>query len=107
MKNFIILFWTLSLTGCLVRHKAEGDVNGKTENKVTAEIVFRVDLDVCQDLPLEEKLFCIQAITESISDIVDIAKVLACPTDSAPEIDCQVLSDLLQKTENEVALLNQ
>ena len=57
-------------------------MKGGTENHVTSqttsEVIIRIDLSGCMELPPEERSECIKAVTDSLQEIEDIAKVLYC-----------------------------
>lgn len=69
---------TLLSTGCGTVVRVKGGTTNTAQTESKAEITFRVDISGCLDIPPEDRLECIQAITESVKEFQDVAKILYC-----------------------------
>jgi hypothetical protein len=65
-------------TACGAHVKVKGGTTNTVETNSVAEVVFKVDISGCMDLPAEDRIECIKAITDAVKEFQDIAKVLYC-----------------------------
>lgn len=81
MLKLLLLFPVLMLTSCWVDHRASGEVTTTGEQKVTVEVIVRMDISGCLELPVYDRLACVQAIANSLEEIAGVAEILLCVRD--------------------------
>lgn len=61
-------------------HQVEGETIHSVQGQVTTrnEIVFTVDTSGCGQVPVEQRLECIQTLVKYLSELKNVAEILYC-----------------------------
>lgn len=78
MKYIIFCFLLVS---CGATIKVKGGSQHVVSGTTTQEVVLKVDISGCMELPEDDRLDCIEAITDALKGITDAAKILLCTKD--------------------------
>lgn len=78
MKILPLLFLMTSINACRVDHRASGEVATTGEQKMTVEVIVRLDISGCMYLPEYDRLECVREVTNSVKELSNVAKILLC-----------------------------
>ncbi len=78
MRKFVIMMILMIMSGCGFFHKVSGTTQHNVHTESTAEVIIRIDVSACQDLPAQDRLACINQMTSTIKDLKDVAEILIC-----------------------------
>lgn len=81
MIRLLLLSLLMIFSGCRVDHRASGEVETVGEQKVTVEVIIRLDISGCLDLPEHDRLDCVITVANSLEEISSVAEVLLCARD--------------------------
>lgn len=78
MKTPLLLFLLMSFSGCRMDHVASGQVDTSGNQTIIVDATIRIDISGCMALPEYDRLECVKAVTETLKEFTDVAKVLFC-----------------------------
>jgi hypothetical protein len=81
MMKPLLLFLSMVPISCRVDHRASGEVESVGEQRVTVEVILRMDISGCLELPEHDRLECVKTVAESLEEITNVAEVLLCYRD--------------------------
>jgi hypothetical protein len=103
MMKPLLLFLSVMPISCGTTHRVTGGVKTTGEQKVTVEVILRMDISGCLELPEHDRLECVKTVAESLEEITNVAEVLLCYRDleavsgdegADPPVSCRDLASV-------------
>ena len=78
MRVLLLSFLLTSISGCRVNHAVSGSADVSSTQTVIVDVTMRIDISGCMSLPDQDRLDCVTAVTDTLKELTDVAKVLFC-----------------------------